>query len=451
MDLPEKAPTKQVCTRPGFWEAFRYWLKLGFINFGGPAGQIALMHTDLVERKRWISERRFLHALNYCMLLPGPEAQQLAIYVGWLLHGVWGGIVAGTFFFLPSAVIIWALSYMMVVYGQVGWVAALFYGLQVATIAVVAEAVQRIGRRALKNRLMWGIAAASFVAIFFLKVNFVFIVLASLLAGVIAERQHPGLFSTQKGGGHGKSGEKNQEDCTDDIDAIDNSRALPSRTWLLKVSALCLVLWWSPVILAGWLLGWKSVIYQEGLFFGKAALITFGGAYSVLPYVAQTAVEHYHWLSPSQMMSGLALAESTPGPLIMVLQIVGFIGAWNQPGDMSPLLAATLGAAITTWTTFLPSFYFIFAGAPYIERMREVTMLNAGLSAITAAVVGVVLNLGVWFSLHMIFPGNGRADWPAALFAAGLFLAMHRYKWDIMPVLGVGAIMGLTRYLLFVA
>ncbi|PTX91927.1 chromate transporter [Verrucomicrobia bacterium LW23] len=443
----ETAASATPPVKPSFGEAFAYWLKLGFINFGGPAGQIALMHTDLVERKRWISESRFLHALNYCMLLPGPEAQQLAIYIGWLLHGVPGGIVAGTLFFLPSAFIIWALSYVMVVHGQVPWIAALFYGLQVATMAVVAEAVLRIGRRALKNPLMWAIAAASFVAIFFLKINFVLIILTALLIGVLGEKLRPGLFAPKKGTGPGGHGARAASVLDEEPAGGAGAGARFSWMWVPKVAAVSMVLWWTPVLLAGWLLGWDSVIAQQGLFFSKAALITFGGAYSVLPYVAQTAVQHYGWLTPAQMMSGLALAESTPGPLIMVLQIVGFIGAWNQPGPLSPLLAATLGAAITTWTTFMPSYFFIFAGAPYIERMREVVVLTAALSAITAAVVGVVLNLGVWFSLHMIFPRDGVTDWVAAIAAAVMFMGMYRFKWGIIPVLAAGAALGLLGHI----
>jgi chromate transporter len=418
-------------------------LKLGFISFGGPTGQIAIMHTELVDRKRWISETRFLHALNYCMLLPGPEAQQLAIYIGWLLHRTAGGIVAGALFVLPSAVLLWALSYVYVAFGEVPWIKAVFLGLKPAVIAIVAAAVLRIGRRALKNAVMWSIAAAAFVAIFFLDAPFPLIILTAGVLGLIGQRHAPRWFKVVQTHGGSASGQA----VIDDLH-LSPEHARPTMGRALRVLVTCLVLWWAPILAVAYALGTRHTLCQEGLFFSKAAMVTFGGAYAVLPYVAQQAVERYSWLAPGQMLDGLGLAESTPGPLIMVVQFVGFVGAWRQPGELPPLVAATLGAAITTWATFLPCFLWIFLGAPYIERLRGNRHLSAALSAITAAVVGVVLNLAVWFGHHVIVPTPERIDWFALVVAVVAFVGMSRWKWDIMVVVAGGAALGLVRMLL---
>jgi chromate transporter len=422
--------------RPPFTEALRFWLKLGFVSFGGPTGQIAIMHTELVEKRRWISEERFLHALNYCMLLPGPEAQQLATYIGWFLHGTWGGVVAGAHFVLPAALSRWALSWLYMAGGSLSWIAAIFYGLQPAVVAIVAAAILRIGSKALKNLLMWLVAALAFVAIFFFKAPFVLIILAAALLGLAGARIRPDLFITVKDPG-----------ASDGDSAVDGRR--PSAWRTLRLAGVCLVLWLAPIVLVAVARGWNDIFAQEGAFFSKAALITFGGAYAVLPYVAQQAVEHYRWLETSQMMAGLALAETTPGPLIMVLQFVGFVAAWQNPGDLPPLLAGTLGAAITTWATFLPSFLFVLAGAPYIERVRHLKTLNAALSTITAAVVGVILNLAVWFGQHVLIPVPGQPDYFAVFLATAFFVGLWKGRWNVIPVVIAGGLFGLAAKLLF--
>ena len=424
------APT----AHPSFAEAFRFWLKLGFISFGGPAGQIAIMHRELVEKKRWISEARFLHALNYCMLLPGPEAQQLVVYVGWLLHRTRGGIVAGMLFVLPSAFILWLLSYIYAAFGNVTWVAAIFHGLKPAVLAIVASAVMRIGKKALKNEVMWALAGAAFVAIYFFRLPFPLIVFAAAFVGLIGGQWWRGKFLVIKL--HGDS--RNESVIDDHAEAAEHTRPTLGRA--LRVLAICSGLWWAPVLLLGGWLGWNHALVHEGVFFSKAAMVTFGGAYAVLPYVSQQAVEHYGWLSAGQMLDGLGLAETTPGPLIMVLQFVGFLGGWNHPGRLSPLLAATLGALITTWTTFVPCFLWIFLGAPHIEQLRGNEKLTTALSAVTAAVVGVILNLAVWFGLHVLFPAPGTVDWFAVLLSAFAFVGIVRWNWDVIPVvIGAGA------------
>lgn len=422
-------PEKRITTRPSFAEAFRFWLKLGFISFGGPTGQIGIMHTELVEKKRWISNARFLHALNFCMLLPGPEAQQLAIYIGWLLHKTRGGIVAGVLFVLPSIFILWTLSYVYVVYGNLPWIAAIFYGLKPAVLAIVAAAVIRIGRKALQNELMWAIAAAAFVAIYFLKAPFPLIIVTAGLLGWIGSKFFPKLFSVRA---------EHDQASTSLENAEPPAHTRPSVARLFKICAISLLLWWVPVALAGLLLGTEHTIFREGLFFSKAAMVTFGGAYAVLPYVSQQAVETYHWLSAHQMLDGLGLAETTPGPLIMVLQFVGFLGGWNHPGNLPPLFSATLGALITTWTTFVPCFLWIFLGAPYIEKLRGNQSLSTALSTVTAAVVGVILNLALWFGLHVLFPA-ANVDWFAVTVCVIAFLGILRWKWNVIPVvLGSG-------------
>ncbi len=422
---------------PTFATALRYWFKLGCISFGGPAGQIAIMHQELVEKRRWISDAHFLHALNFCMLLPGPEAQQLATYLGWRLHGAKGGIAAGALFVLPSVFILFGLSWLYMAGGHLPWLAAIFHGLLGAVIAVVAEAVLRIGKKALKSPTLWAVAALSFIASYFFHASFVLIVLFAALLGYVGHQVRPTQFPASKGHGAAK-----------DTDAIALPPA-PQATWTrtFRITALCLTLWWLPVFAIARWLGWGSTQAQQGLFFSKAALVTFGGAYAVLPYVAQQAVENHGWLSHPQMMSGLALAETTPGPLIMVLQFVGFVGGWQHPGTLSPLAGATLGALITTWTTFLPCFLFIFLGAPHIEKLGEQPRLSAALTAITAAVVGVILNLGVKFSLHALWPASGGFEAFVAALAIAAFIAMQRFKIGLMSVIGACAVLGLVKQL----
>jgi chromate transporter len=422
---------------PTFAEAFRFWLKLGFISFGGPTGQIAIMHTELVEKKKWIGEQRFLHALNYCMLLPGPEATQLATYCGWLLHRTWGGIVAGALFVLPAIFLLWGLSYVYAAYGAVPWIAAIFYGLKPAVTAIVVAAVIRIGSRALKNGIMWTIAAAAFVFIFFLRLPFPAIVATAALVGFLGGKFWPKHFPAAAGHGAASSGT-----------VIDDSHespvhTRPSLTRAIKVLGVSLVVWWTPVIAVGLWQGWNGTLAQEGVFFSKAAMVTFGGAYAVLPYVGQQAVEHFGWITAPQMLDGLGLAETTPGPLIMVVQFVGFLGGWQHPGTLTPLVAATLGALLTTWTTFIPCFLWIFLGAPHIEQMRGNANLASTLTAVTAAVVGVVLNLAVWFGLHVFLPQVGIVDWFAIVVSVAAFVAMQRFKIGVIPVVLASGLVGL--------
>ena len=422
---------------PSFGEAFRFWLKLGFISFGGPTGQIAIMQTELVEKKKWISQSRFLHALNFCMLLPGPEAIQLAIYIGWLLHKIWGGVVAGALFVIPSIFVLWTLSYIYAAFGNLPWIAAIFYGLKPAVTAIVLVAVIRIGRKALKNEVMWVLAALAFVAIYFFKLPFPAIVLGAGAVGFVG-----GIFWKSKF----ETSSRHDADTT--LSVISDEQESPPHTRpnfarAVRASIVCLTLWLAPTIVAGMLRGWDSTLFKEGLFFSKAAVVTFGGAYAVLPYVAQQALFHYGWLKPGQMMDGLGLAETTPGPLIMVLQFVGFIGAWQHPEGLPPLMAATLGALLTTWATFTPCFLWIFVGGPHIEQLRGNEKLTSALSTITAAIVGVILNLAVWFALHVFFPSVGVIDWFAIVLCAAAFFAMFRYKIDIIPVVLASAVLGL--------
>ena len=422
---------------PDFAEAVRFWLKLGFISFGGPSGQIAIMQAELVDKKRWISQSRFLHALNFCMLLPGPEARQLAIYIGWLLHKIRGGIVAGALFVIPSIFVLWALSYIYAAYGTVPWVAAIFFGLKPAVTAIVLVAVIRIGRRALKNTVMWSVAVLAFGAIYFFKVPFPVIVLSAGVIGLLG-----GIFWGNRFQVAANLHEESQLSVISD-EQESPPHAKPNLRRTILVTVVCLALWLSPTIIAGALRGWDSTLFKEGLFFSKAAVVTFGGAYAVLPYVAQQALFHYGWLKPGQMMDGLGLAETTPGPLIMVLQFVGFMGAWQHPEGLPPLLAATLGALLTTWTTFMPCFLWIFVGGPHIEQLRGNKKLTSALSTITAAIVGVILNLAVWFALHVFFPRAGVVDWLAMILCAAAFIAMMRYKIDIIPVVLASGLLGL--------
>jgi chromate transporter len=445
MESPVLSPDRPAARGPSFWEAFRFWLKLGFISFGGPTGQIAIMQTELVEQKRWISQARFLHALNYCMLLPGPEAQQLATYIGWLLHRTAGGIAAGALFVIPSVVVLWTLSFVYVTYGSLPWIAAIFYGLKPVVVAIVVAAVIRIGRKTLKNEVMWAIAALAFIAIFFFGAAFPAIIIAAGLLGLIGGKIWPARFDVISQHQGGNEAER-ENSVIDDQDAPpEHTKPSPARA--LRVASIWLAIWWTPVVLAFLLLGTGHTIAREGIFFSKAAMITFGGAYAVLPYVAQHAVEDFGWLKPGQMMDGLGLAETTPGPLIMVLQFVGFMGGWNQPGHLSPLAAATIGALITTWVTFIPSFLWIFLGGPHIEQLRGNRKISMALSAVTAAVVGVVLNLAVWFARHVVHPESG-LDWFAIVLGLVALIAMIRWKLGVIPVVAAGSAIGLLYSLI---
>jgi chromate transporter len=427
-----------------FGEAVRVWAKIGLLSFGGPAGQIALMHRILVDEKRWIDEDRFLHALNYCMLLPGPEAQQLAIYIGWLMHRIKGGVVAGVLFVLPGAGVILLLSIVYALFEDIALTEAIFFGIKAAVLAVVAQAVLKIGKRALKTRLMYAIAGASFTGIFFFDVPFPMIVISAGILGFTVHYLQRRPTDGQR------------------LDAAGHARPSVGRN--LRVAGTCLALWWLPVAALAIWLGVGHVFVQEGVFFSKTAVVTFGGAYAVLAYIAQQAVDTYGWLEPGEMLDGLGLAETTPGPLIMVVQFVGFLGAYRNPGMLDPLLAGVIGAAITTWVTFVPCFLWIFLGAPYIESLRNNRALGAALSAITAAVVGVIINLAAWFALHVIFAvvDVGRvlgARWfvpqlatldPAALaLTAAAVIAMLRFNAGMLPTLGVCALAGIVIRLLF--
>lgn len=382
-----------------FREAILVWLKIGLLSFGGPAGQIAMMHRILVDERRWIGESRYLHALNYCMLLPGPEAQQLATYVGWLLHRTLGGLVAGILFVLPGALVMLALSIVYALYSHLPLIDALFFGIKAAVLAIVVEAVLRIGRRALGNQAMYAIAALAFTAIFFFSVPFPLIVVAAALIGFLGAQFDPARFVVIRG--HGSSDGTAVADAALDSGRLDHTR--PSLGRALRVVAICLPLWFGPTVLALVILGGEDAFTQIGWFFSKLAVVTFGGAYAVLAYMAQQAVEAYGWMAPGEMLDGLGLAETTPGPLIMVVQFVGYLAAFRNPGALDPLTAGVIGAALATWVTFVPCFLWIFLGAPYIEKLRDNQNLSAALSGITAAVVGVVLNLAVWFGMHVVF------------------------------------------------
>jgi len=442
--------------RPGhgvsFREASRFWVKLGFINFGGPTGQIAIMHTELVERRRWISDGRFLHALNYCMLLPGPEAQQLAIYVGWLLHKAKGGIVAGITFILPSFFLMLALSWTYAAHGDVGWVSAIFSGLAAAVVGIVGAAVIRVGKRALKNPVMISVAAAAFVAIFFIGVPFPFIVIVAGLLGLVAGRAWPETFAVIK-----------EEDALGDESFLRDDAPAPERTRVrvgrsVRVLIIGLAVWLLPLAAVASLSLGTSVFRDEAFFFSKAALVTFGGAYAVLAYINQAAVLQYGWLSPGQMVTGLGLAESTPGPLIMVTQFVGFLAAYRLHGDLSPVAAGILGSAVTVWATFAPCFLWIFLGAPFIELLRGNVRLSAALSTVTAAVVGVVLSLAVTFGINTVFesshtlgllwaavpvPDLASLDPFAAAVGVIAFIGIWRFNWHVVPVVLASGLAGL--------
>ncbi|MCC7346272.1 MAG: chromate efflux transporter [Variibacter sp.] len=453
--MPTEGPRPHDVT---FAQAFRVWARVAALSFGGPAGQIAVMHRILVEEKRWISETRFLHALNYCMLLPGPEAQQLATYVGWLMHKTRGGLMAGGLFIVPGIVAIMGLSYVYAAFGQVGLVAALFFGLKAAVLAIVIEAVVRIGRRALQNNVMLALAAAAFVGIFFFDVPFPVIVFGAGLIGYLGRSL--GSASFELGGGRGGGAEAEAEESLLGEHVPEHAR--PSAARAFKTAAVWLALWLVPVAAIVAVLGSQNVFSHIALFFSKMAMVTFGGAYAALVYVAQEAVQHYHWLRPGEMLDGLGMAETTPGPLIMVLQFVGFMAAFREPGALPPMLAATLGGLLATWVTFTPCFLWIFVGAPFIETLRGNRALSAALSAITAAVVGVILNLAVWFAIHSLFartlPVRGfglsfeRPDlasvnpWALAL-ALAAALAVFRFKLGMVWTLAGCAAAGIALHL----
>jgi chromate transporter len=435
-------------TRPadvGFWEAFRLWLKLGFMGFGGPAAQIALMHRELVEQRRWISERRFLHALNYCMLLPGPEAQQLATYMGWLMHRTWGGIVAGALFILPGLCFLIGLSWLYIAYGDVPLVAGLFYGIKPAVTAVVVYAVHRIGSRALKNNVLWAIAAAAFVAIFAFNVPFPVIVAGAIVVGYIGGRMAPDKFKA--GGGHGSAKDVSFGPAVIDDDTPTPAHALFRWSGLVRVLIIGAILWAVPMLLLNMMYGWDHTLTQMGWFFTKAALLTFGGAYAVLPYIYQGAITNYGWLTPTQMIDGLALGEANPGPLIMVVAFVGFVGAYVKAlfGPDMLFAAGAFAAVLVSWFTFLPSFIFILAGGPFVETTHGNLKFTAPLTAITAAVVGVILNLAVFFAYHVLWPEGfaGSFDWIAALLVVLAAAALVRYKRNVMQVIAASALIGL--------
>lgn len=452
MTPSDQTAVKTSQNRPdpvGFWQAFRFWLKLGFISFGGPAGQIAIMHQELVERRRWLSEKRFLHALNYCMLLPGPEAQQLATYIGWLMHRNIGGIVAGGLFVLPSLLILIGLSWLYLAYGQFTAVAGVLYGIKPAVTAIVLFAAYRIGSRALKNGLLWMMAALAFLAIFVLDAPFPLIVLMAAILGAMGGQWLPEKFAL--GGGHGSAKHTYGPALIDD-DTPTPPHALFSWTGLIKVTIVGLIVWGGAM---SWLCaeyGWNGALTQMGWFFTKAALLTFGGAYAVLPYVYQGAVEHFHWLTPQQMIDGLALGETTPGPLIMVVTFVGFVAGWSQQvfGADQLLLAGAVAATVVTYFTFLPSFLFILAGGPLVESTHGNLKFTAPLTGITAAVVGVILNLAVFFAWHVFWPQgfSGSFDTLSALISLGAFWALFRYKVNVIPVIMACGATGLVFHLI---
>jgi chromate transporter len=440
-----------------FGEAFKVWLRVAALSFGGPAGQIAVMHRIVVDEKKWVGEGRFLHALNYCMLLPGPEAQQLAVYLGWLLHRTAGGLVAGILFILPGFLSILALSYIYVLYGDVTAVAGLFFGLKAAVLAIVLQAVIRIGSRALKGPAMVAIAAAAFIAIFAFRVPFPLIILVAGVVGYVGTQAGSPLFAAS--GGHRSADGKILSDADSALGEGMPAHARPNLQWSLRISVVLLLLWLAPVALLYVTLGPDNVFTQIGVFFSKMAVVTFGGAYAVLAYVAQEAVQNYHWLRPGEMLDGLGMAETTPGPLIMVLQFVGFMGAYREAGGLGPIQAATIGAVLATWVTFVPCFLWIFLGAPFIERLRGNAAISGGMAAITAAVVGVILNLAIWFGLHVLFsevsvvragplsielPVLSSVDWASLTLTVLAVFAIFRLKMSVMTVLLGSAVLGMA-------
>lgn len=432
---------------PTLYEAFLYWLKLGCISFGGPAGQIAIMHHDLVEQKRWISEHRFLNALNYCMILPGPEAQQLATYIGWLMHRTWGGLIAGGLFILPSLVLLMLLSYVYLKFGHLPEIAGVLYLIKAAVIAIVLFAAHRIGTRALKNSAFRLIALTSLLAITLFSTPFPLIILVAGLIGFIGHHYMPSWFSVRATKHHAESASKGMALMDDDTPLPEHAKF----SWVsfTKVLLTGLICWISVVALLVVCYGWQSVYSQMALFFSKAALLTFGGAYAVLPYVFQGAVEHYHWLTSAQMMDGLALGETTPGPLIMVVTFVGFVGGWTQSAHMDPFTSAVIAALVVTLFTFLPSFVFILLGAPFIESTKHNLKLAAPLAAITAAVVGVIVALALFFAWHLFFPATQVSpDYLAMLFSAIGFIGLLKFRLSVIRLIGLFAVAGLVLQLI---
>ena len=430
-------------------EALKFWAKLGFISFGGPAGQIAVLHQELVEKRRWISERRFLHALNYCMLLPGPEAQQLVTYIGWLMHRSWGGILAGSLFVLPSLFILIALSWIYLTFGQVPWIAAIFFGIKPAVVAIVLHAAVRIGKRTIHNPALKWIALVSFLAIFLLNLAFPIIVMIAAAVGYWGGKRYPQYF--QQMGSHGNSQEKNYGSAI-----IDNNTPTPEHAQFniqktIFHSVVALACWLLPIAALIAIFGWNTLYPEIAWFFTKAALLTFGGAYAVLPYVYQGAVDHFHWLSANQMIDGLALGETTPGPLIMVVAFVGYLAGHIQHliGNSNPFWFGVIGACVATWFTFLPSFFFILVGGPLIESTHGKLGFTAPLTAITAAVVGVIANLGLFFAYHVFLPGglSGSISWVSMIICLLAGLALFKFKKGVMTVLGGSALAGLLTYL----
>ncbi|HVZ75486.1 MAG TPA: chromate efflux transporter [Polyangia bacterium] len=445
-----------------FREAVRVWARIGLLSFGGPAGQVALMHEELVERRRWIDEERFLHALNYCMLLPGPEAQQLATYIGWLMHGARGGLAAGALFVLPGFVAILALSALYASFHQLPAVAAVFFGLKAAVLAIVVEAVRRVGKRALRNRLLVAISALAFVAIFFFDVPYPAVVVGAGAFGFVAGRARPAWFPSGAKQAQGDAGADTVVGGLAATGGLAHTR--PSARRAARVAVVGAAVWLGPVAALVAAFGRASVFVREGAFFAKAAVVTFGGAYAVLGYIAQRAVETYGWLRPGEMLDGLGLAETTPGPLIMVVQFVGFLGAHRAGAPLPPMLAGVLGSLVTVWVTFVPCFVWIFLGGPYIERLRGHRALGAALSAITAAVVGVIVNLSLWFALHVVFhrvdarvvgplrlwvPAPATIDVAALALSALAMLAIFRFKLGLPKTLAGAAVLGASIRLLF--
>jgi chromate transporter len=460
--MDEIAANSATAARPAvpFGEAVRTWARVAALSFGGPAGQIAVMHRILVEEKRWIGDRRFLHALNYCMLLPGPEAQQLAIYIGWLMHRTLGGLVAGVLFVLPGFVSIMALSVVYAVFGHVGPVAALFFGLKSAVLVIVVEAVLRVGKRSLKTPLMVALAVAAFLALFVFKAPFPAVIVTAGLVGFAASVL--GLQGVRGGGGHGPAHAHELADADSVLGEETPQHARPNLRWSLGVNSILLVLWWAPALA---LLAWRGpddVFSQIALFFSKMAVVTFGGAYAVLAYVAQEAVQTYHWVKPGEMLDGLGMAETTPGPLIIVTQFVGFLAAMRRATGLPPLWAGVLGGMLTTWVTFTPCFLWIFLGAPFVEALRGARALGAALAAIGAAVVGVIMNLALWFALHVLFaqmvvvrlagvnlelPVADSINVPSAVLTAAAAVAAFRFKVPMIPLLAASSAAGVAYYL----
>ncbi len=456
--MPDTAREPEPSARlPTLGEATRVWVRIGLLSFGGPAGQIALMHRELVEERRWIGEERFLHALNYCMLLPGPEAQQLAVYIGWLMHRTIGGLIAGLLFILPGALVMLGLSILYVTWRHVPLIDGVFFGVKAAVLAIVIEAGLRISRRALKTDAMVGVAVAAFAGIFLFKLPFPLIVLLAGLAGWLGNSIRPGWFGKGGAGGGADAAGEGLLDALLARGELDHVR--PSLGRAVRVLMVWLPLWLGPVVLFRLLGGSASVWTQIGGFFSTMAVVTFGGAYAALAYVAQAAVEGFGWLAPGEMLDGLGLAETTPGPLILVLEFVGFLAAFRAPGSLPPLVAGGLGALLTVWVTFAPCFLWIFLGAPYVEALRGNRAISAALGAITAAVVGVIANLALWFGLHVLFrevyslsflgmspevPVVGSLDWRAALLAACAAIALLRFKLGMVPVLALCAVAGIA-------